>query len=211
MATVHQSDRGGGRGTTLRHVALLLMVCLPTYFIGLTDHGLTNWQESQRALVVQEMFRRGDWLLPTINEQPYLAKPPMFYWIQLVIAHARHALLGTTPGDWELRFAAALGGLLGVLATYFAARRWFSAAWGFPPARRPESTVQGADGNDRARSAALSKSYPPRSDVALPNSRDPIALHWPVIEFAPVPGRPMLPVMSARLMMACAVRVDSCP
>ncbi len=38
-------------------------------------------------------------------------------------------------------------------------------------------------------------------------SREPIALHWPVIEFAPVPGRPMLPVISARLMIACAVRV----
>ena len=38
------------------------------------------------------------------------------------------------------------------------------------------------------------------------NSREPIALHWPVIELAPVPGRPMLPVSSARLMIACAVR-----
>ena len=37
------------------------------------------------------------------------------------------------------------------------------------------------------------------------NSREPIALHWPVIELAPVPGRPILPVMSARLMIACAV------
>ncbi len=38
------------------------------------------------------------------------------------------------------------------------------------------------------------------------NSREPIALHWPVIEFGPVPGRPMLPVIRARLMIACAVR-----
>ena len=43
----------------------------------------------------------------------------------------------------------------------------------------------------------------------LLNSREPIALHWPVIEFAPVPGRPMLPVISARLMIAWAVRTPS--
>ena len=43
----------------------------------------------------------------------------------------------------------------------------------------------------------------------LLNSREPIALHWPVIEFAPVPGRPMLPVISARLMSACARRTPS--
>ena len=45
----------------------------------------------------------------------------------------------------------------------------------------------------------------------LLNSREPIALHWPVMELAPVPGRPMLPVISARLMIACAVRIASWP
>ena len=69
------------------------------------------------------------------------------------------------------------------------------------------------DGNVRASArpsrdaAALVKSCPPSRLVVLLNRREPIALHWPVIEFAPVPGRPMLPVISARLMIACAVRV----
>lgn len=39
--------------------------------------------------------------------------------------------------------------------------------------------------------------------------REPIALHWPVMEFGPVPGLPMLPVMRQRLMMAWAVRTPS--
>ena len=30
-------------------------------------------------------------------------------------------------------------------------------------------------------------------------SREPIALHWPVIELAPVPGRPMLPVIKCQV------------
>jgi hypothetical protein len=34
-------------------------------------------------------------------------------------------------------------------------------------------------------------------------------LHWPVIEFAPVPGRPMFPVSSASAMIACATRTPS--
>ena len=45
--------------------------------------------------------------------------------------------------------------------------------------------------------------------VVLLKMRDPMALHWPVIELAPVPGRPMLPVMRARAMIACAVRTPS--
>ena len=62
-----------------------------------------------------------------------------------------------------------------------------------------------------ARCSAFVKSWPPSRLVVLLNSREPIALHWPVIEFAPVPGRPMLPVISARLMIACAVRTPSWP
>ena len=35
----------------------------------------------------------------------------------------------------------------------------------------------------------------------------PIALHWPVIEKGEAPDRPMLPVMSARLLIALTVSV----
>ncbi len=40
----------------------------------------------------------------------------------------------------------------------------------------------------------------------MDHSRLPMALHWPVMELAPVPGRPMFPVTRARVMMAWAVR-----
>ena len=57
-----------------------------------------------------------------------------------------------------------------------------------------------------SRWAGFAKSWPPSRLVVLLNRREPIALHWPVMELAPVPGRPMLPVINARLMMLCAVR-----
>ena len=56
-----------------------------------------------------------------------------------------------------------------------------------------------------ARSAGSVKSRPPSRFVVFEKSREPIALHWPVIELAPVPGRPMLPVKRARLIAAWAV------
>lgn len=115
-------------------LALLTLLCTIVYALGLTTHGLTNWQESQRALVVQEMHARGDWLVPTINNQPYLAKPPWYYWTQLAL----NKVLGGTPphdrpGEFELRLSVAIGGTLGVLATYVVARRlardWSRAPW----------------------------------------------------------------------------------
>ena len=42
---------------------------------------------------------------------------------------------------------------------------------------------------------------------AKPASRVPIALHCPVIENGAAPARPMLPVMSARLLIALTVSV----
>ncbi len=110
------------RASTLFDRLLLSTCCLIAYFTGLTNHGLTNWQESQRALVAREMQRSGDWLVPTINNQPYLAKPPMFYWIQVGLAELR----SVHTSEFELRFAVALAGLIGVLATYWVVRELFA-------------------------------------------------------------------------------------
>lgn len=121
-----RADRPGHRRAAILDVLLLSAVCLLAYFTGLTDHGLTNWQESQRALVAREMQEAGEWLVPTVNREPYLAKPPMFYWVQLAIAELRSA----ETGELELRLTAALAGLAGVLATYWLVRRLMSAEAG---------------------------------------------------------------------------------
>lgn len=105
------------------HLASLGILCIIGYFFGLTTHGLTNWQESQRALVAREMHQRNEWIVPTVHGDPYIAKPPMIYWCQRAVAHAR-SLVGVEPfqDEFELRFVVALAGTIGVLATYFAAR-----------------------------------------------------------------------------------------
>lgn len=109
---------------TLLHLLLLTALSWATYLPGLTSHGLTNWQEAQRALVAREMQARRDWIVPTVDGRPYLAKPPMIYWWQLAIASVR----GQQTGELELRLTVALAGWLGVLATYLAARRILAGA-----------------------------------------------------------------------------------
>ena len=42
-------------------------------------------------------------------------------------------------------------------------------------------------------------------------ARDPIALHCPVNELAPVPGLPIFPVINAIFIIACAVLTASYP
>src|SRR5207248_897606 len=101
-------------------------LCWLVYLPGLTTQGLANWQESQRALVAREMQSRGEWIVPTVEGRPYLAKPPMIYWCQIAIARAR----GAVSGEFELRLTVALAGWAGVLATYLVGRRMLAARAG---------------------------------------------------------------------------------
>jgi 4-amino-4-deoxy-L-arabinose transferase-like glycosyltransferase len=108
--------------TLIRDLLLLTALCWIIYLPGLTTQGLSNWQESQRALVAREMQSRGEWIVPTVEGRPYLAKPPMMYWCQMAIAGAR----GAASGEFELRLTVALAGWLGVLATYLVGFRMLS-------------------------------------------------------------------------------------
>src|SRR5690606_30503325 len=120
-------------GTYRRDLLALGALCAVTFFLGLTTHGLTNWREAQRALVARGVARRGDWLVRTVNGEPYLAKPPLIYWAQLGLARLR----GSQPTELDLRLTVALAASLGVLATYWAGRRILRSA--LPPGADPEA------------------------------------------------------------------------
>jgi hypothetical protein len=106
------------RRSVPRDLACLSVLCGLVYFTGLTTHGLTNWQEAQRAQVAREMQQAGDWVVPRIEGRPYLNKPPMIYWCQLALASLR----GSATGELDLRLTVALAGWLGVLGTYIVTR-----------------------------------------------------------------------------------------
>ncbi|HRQ72072.1 MAG TPA: hypothetical protein PLU35_03495 [Phycisphaerales bacterium] len=103
----------------VRDLLVLAALCAVVFFLGLSTHGLTNWQEAQRALVAREMHDRGEWLVPMVHDRPYLAKPPMVYWAPMALAR----LTGTRPGEWHLRATVALASSLGVLGVYLLGRR----------------------------------------------------------------------------------------
>ncbi|MCC6425279.1 MAG: hypothetical protein IT435_00530 [Phycisphaerales bacterium] len=114
-----------------RHLLLLTLLWALATLPGLNSVGLINWQESTRALAAHEMHQRSDWLIPTIANRPYLAKPPMFYWCQLALCK----LTGQPPTEHTLRYTVALAGLAGILLTYLAARSTLARALGDEPAR----------------------------------------------------------------------------
>lgn len=75
------------------------------YNLGLSD--VINVNEAQRLLPAMEMAERGDWVVPTLDGQIYLNKPPLIYWIVM----ASNAL-GGEPSPLAGRMPVAVVALL---------------------------------------------------------------------------------------------------
>jgi 4-amino-4-deoxy-L-arabinose transferase-like glycosyltransferase len=106
---------------------LLAGFCAFLFFYGLGLFGLVGADEPRYAQVAREMLERHDWITPTLGGQPWLEKPPLYYW-QAMLAYS---IFGVT--DWAARLPSALDATLLVLAVYFFLRRF-----------RPEVELDGA-------------------------------------------------------------------
>ncbi|HEY9073539.1 MAG TPA: glycosyltransferase family 39 protein, partial [Desulfobaccales bacterium] len=84
----------------------LLLACLAVYLPLCWQVPLIR-AEAMYALIPKEMLASGSWLTPTLNGVPYLDKPQLFYWLNLLAYKifgvsdrvARLPLLGVTLGE----------------------------------------------------------------------------------------------------------------
>ena len=89
------------------------IISLLLVFWGLGSIDLISLNEGRRALAIKEMFESGNWLLPTLNGELYLTKPPLLYWISLMVS----SLVGTV-NEWTLRLPSAFAALITLWMTY---------------------------------------------------------------------------------------------
>jgi 4-amino-4-deoxy-L-arabinose transferase-like glycosyltransferase len=97
----------------------LLFPCL-SFFLFEPDEG-------RYAQIPREMLTRGEWLVPTLQGEPYLDKPPLFYWLVM----ASYSLFGYH--DWAARLVPAFAVEGCILLTYLLGRRLLGerpAFWG---------------------------------------------------------------------------------
>ncbi len=100
-------------------ISALLYPCL-TFFLFEPDEG-------RYAQIPREMLTTGDWIVPQLQGQPYLDKPPLFYWLVM----ACYQLFGYH--DWAARLVPALAVQGTILITYLFGRRLLGerpAFWG---------------------------------------------------------------------------------
>jgi hypothetical protein len=120
--------RGAPDAGPWRWGPLLALLVLPAALLypSLGFH-LFEPDESRYAEIPREMLARGDFVVPYLQGEPYLDKPPLFYWL----VAASYTLLGTSAAAARLVPALALHG--SVLVTYLFGRRALgqrAAFWG---------------------------------------------------------------------------------
>ena len=63
----------------LKYLVLLLVVVVPLFSLGLSNHGLWSADEPRVAEIGREMALTGNWAVPTLNQRPFLEEPPLYY------------------------------------------------------------------------------------------------------------------------------------
>ena len=87
--------------------------CRVSYFSGAwAVVELMSLNEGRRALAIQEMVASGNWLLPHLNGELYLTKPPLLYWLS-----SAFAMFGGV-NEWTLRLPSALAAIAVLFMVY---------------------------------------------------------------------------------------------
>ncbi len=84
-------------------MALACLVAAALFLVGLNNHGLWDYHEPYVGGIIREMAASRDWIVPTLNGEPYLEKPPLHY----LLGVAATGLAGTFE-PWALRLPSAL-------------------------------------------------------------------------------------------------------
>jgi len=104
---------------------ILCVVAVVVLFWNLGNSRFWDQDEGYYASVAAEMFDRGDWVVPTFNQELFAHKPPMMYWGMLV----GFEMFGRN--ELGARWMSAIFGTLTVLLTYWLGKRLFNPKTGF--------------------------------------------------------------------------------
>ena len=104
-------------------VLFLAVVSLSSFlfFFKLGDRSFRNPDEGRYAAIAKEMVLRNDWVEPRLYGIDYLKTPILFYWLLAV----SFTIFGFS--EFAARLVPALFGVLGVIMTFFFAKRVFDA------------------------------------------------------------------------------------
>lgn len=100
---------------TPRAAVAIALAALVLLFGGLGRTDLWNPDEPREAEIAREMLVSGDAVVPRLNGEPFLEKPPLFYWLVVPVYR-----MAGGPGELAARLVPAFTGWLVILLVLFA-------------------------------------------------------------------------------------------
>ncbi|MCX5805511.1 MAG: glycosyltransferase family 39 protein [Proteobacteria bacterium] len=105
----------------LKCLILLLIVVIPLFSLGISNHGLWTADEPRVAEIGREMAETGNWAVPTLNQKPFLEEPPLYYGVLSLTFKA----FGVS--DKVVRIPSAFFAFASVLVIFFMAHLLFGS------------------------------------------------------------------------------------
>lgn len=99
-----------------------VLLGIAVFFWGLGSIPLLSFNEARRAIPAANMIADGDWLLPKLNGELYITKPPLLYWLSAAISYVSGSV-----NEWTARLPSALSASAIAWLVYMYARRHFGA------------------------------------------------------------------------------------
>src|SRR5215471_808692 len=109
-------------GTRARDILYITIFCAFFFFYGLGAFGLVGADEPRYAQIGREMLEHHDWVTPVLYGQPWLEKPPLLYWGEMI----SYSAFGVR--DWAARVPSAALATLMILAVWVFLRRFRKGA-----------------------------------------------------------------------------------
>ncbi len=104
-------------------ILLFILCCGIVFFLNLGARSLENHGYLRYAEVAREMIRSGEWVVPHLNGEIFIDKPPLLFWLIAIPS----SLYGTvTP--FLAKLPAALSGWMGVLILFLWGKKVYGTA-----------------------------------------------------------------------------------
>ncbi len=99
-------------------ILALILFCYLFCILNLGNYRLIDIDETRYVNIARAMFAGGDFVTPYLNFEPFLEKPPLFYWLIVLL----YKLTGSTD-EFISRLPNAIMCILAVFATFFFGRK----------------------------------------------------------------------------------------
>lgn len=103
---------------TWKYIFILLAIAVPLFSLGLSNHGLWSPDEPRVAEIGREMALSGNWAVPTLNREPFLEQPPLYY-VSLALAFKTFGVSDKTARVPSALFAFATVLVVFLMANFF--------------------------------------------------------------------------------------------